>query len=335
MTNIKRIKFKIGLQLTKNKEKYNYLRSLLTTHLYTTNRLEFMHISNDNDLMNKISDLDILTTYDLSENIFSNYSEKLKWIHFGSAGIEDTLFPAILKSKTIITNARGIHANPVSEFVIGKILYLSKQFKGCEKFLKNKEWSQWELARQIIQLKGKTIGIIGFGQIGKAITKKAKAFDMHVIATRRLQKKIEQKKTVNVLIPLSDLDYLLTNSDYVVIACPLTPFTKGMIGEKELNKMKSTSFIINIARGAIIDESAIIQALQNKHIAGAGIDVFKNEPLEKDNPLYELDNVLLSPHISGNFPEYQKDVVIQFADNLNRFMAGKTLKNRVCKKQLY
>jgi D-2-hydroxyacid dehydrogenase (NADP+) len=326
---------KIGIQLTKNREKYEYLLSVIDSNLNSKKGLEFIHIGDDDDLNDKIESLDILTTYGISEDIFIHSSGKLKWIHFGSAGIEKNLFPRILKSKTIITNASGVHAGPVSEFAMGMILYLSKQFGGCEKFKNDTEWTQWELARKTIQLKGKTIGIIGFGQIGKAIAKKAKAFDMNVIATRRLQKKVEIKKIVDKLIPLSDIDYLLSESDYVVIACPLTPLTEGMMGKKKLSKMKPSAFIINIARGAIIDESALIQALQSSKIAGAGLDVFSTEPLDKDSPLFDLDNVFLSPHISGNFPKYQRDVILQFADNLNRFMAGKDLKNRVCKKRLY
>ena len=108
-----------------------------------------------------------------------------------------------------------------------------------------------------------------------------------------------------------------------------------MIGKRELSEMKSTAFIINIARGEIINEAALIKALQNKTIAGAALDVFEKEPLPKESPLFALDNVFLSPHISGNFPEYQHDVMVQFADNLNRYLAGKDLKNRVCKKRLY
>jgi D-2-hydroxyacid dehydrogenase (NADP+) len=330
MTNLK-----IGIQLTKNSEKYKYLQSVLSSHLDSKKGLEFIYIGDNADLKNKIGGLDILTTYKMDETIFSQSSEKLKWIHFGSAGIENSLFSSILKSKTIITNASGIHAGPVSEFAMGMMLYLSKQFGGCEKFKNDAEWTQWELARKTIRLKDKIVGIIGFGEIGKAIAKKAKAFDMKVIATRRLQKKGENKKIVDKLIPLSDLDHLLSKSDYVVIACPLTPLTRGMIGENELAKMKSSAFIINIARGKIIDESALIKALQNQKIAGAGLDVFSTEPLDKDSPLFDLDNVFLSPHISGNFPEYQKDAVIQFAKNLNRFLVGKDLKNRVCKKRLY
>ncbi|MBC8311542.1 MAG: D-2-hydroxyacid dehydrogenase [Candidatus Marinimicrobia bacterium] len=322
---------KIGIQLTQNREKYDYLLSVLSAHLDSTKGLEFFHITKEN-LKSKIAELDILATYEIAENEFSN---KFKWIHFGSAGIEKSLFPRILKSKTIITNASGVHAGPVSEFTMGMILYLSKQFSGCEKFKNDAEWTQWKLAKQTIQLKGKTVGIIGFGDIGKSIAKKAKAFEMKVIATRRLQKKVEKKKIVDELIPLSDVDYLLINSDYVVIACPLTPLTKGMIGRDELAQMKSSAFIVNIARGAIIDEAALIQSLQKNEIAGAGLDVFSTEPLDKDSPLFTLNNVFLSPHISGNFPEYQQDVVIQFAENLNRFLAGKDLKNRVCKKRLY
>ena len=326
---------KVGIQLTQNPEKYKYLLSVLKSELHTTSGLEFVHIPTDEKLTKMIPELDILTTYHIKETSFANATAQLKWIHFGVAGLEHSLFPDILKSKTIITNASGVHAGPVSEFVMSAILYFAKRFKDCQKFMQTKNWTQWEVAKQMVQLKGKTIGIIGFGSLGKAIAKKAKAFDMKVIATRRLQKKVEHKKTVDELIPVSNLSHLLKNSDFVVIACPLTPVTKNMIGKRELSEMKSTAFIINIARGEIINEAALINALQNKTLAGAALDVFEKEPLPKESPLFALDNVFLSPHISGNFPEYQHDVMVQFADNLNRYLAGKDLKNRVCKKRLY
>ena len=326
---------KVGIQLTQNPEKYKYLLSVLKSELHTTSGLEFVHIPTDEKLTKAIPELDILTTYHIKETSFTCATNRLKWIHFGIAGLEHSLFPDILKSKTIITNASGVHAGPVSEFVLSAILYFAKRFKDCYEFIQTTNWTQWEVAKQMVQLKGKTIGIIGFGSLGKAIAKKAKAFDMKVIATRRLQKKVEHKKTVDELIPVSNLSHLLKNSDFVVIACPLTPVTKNMIGKRELSEMKSTAFIINIARGEIINETALIKALQNKTIAGAALDVFEKEPLPKESPLFALDNVFLSPHISGNFPEYQHDVMVQFADNLNRYLAGKDLKNRVCKKRLY
>jgi phosphoglycerate dehydrogenase-like enzyme len=326
---------KVGIQLTQNPEKYKYLLSVLKSELHTTSGLEFVHIPTDEKLTKMIPELDILTTYHIKETSFSNAIAQLKWIHFGVAGLEHSLFPKLLKSKTTITNASGVHAGPVSEFVISTILYFAKQFKDCQKFMQTENWTQWQVAKQMIQLKGKTIGIIGFGSLGKAIAKKAKAFDMKVIATRRLQKKVEHKKTVDELIPVSNLSHLLKNSDFIVVACPLTPLTRGMIGKRELSPMKSSAIIINIARGEIINEAALINALQNKTLAGAALDVFEKEPLQKESPLFALDNVFLSPHISGNFPEYQHDVMVQFADNLNRYWAGKDLKNRVCKKRLY
>ena len=326
---------KVGIQLTKNPEKYKYLLSVLKSELDKANELEFIYIPTGEELAKMIPKLDILTTYHIKETSFTCATNRLKWIHFGIAGLEHSLFPDILKSKTIITNASGVHAGPVSEFVMSAILYFAKRFKDCYEFIQTTNWTQWEVAKQMVQLKGKTIGIIGFGSLGKAIAKKAKAFDMKVIATRRLQKKVEHKKTVDELIPVSNLSHLLKNSDFVVIACPLTPVTKNMIGKRELSEMKSTAFIINIARGEIINEAALINALQNKTLAGAALDVFEKEPLPKESPLFALDNVFLSPHISGNFPEYQHDVMVQFADNLNRYLAGKDLKNRVCKKRLY
>ena len=327
--------FKIGIQLTENLEKYKTLLSILKSELRSTDELKFIHIPTGEELNDILPELDILTTYNIKETSFTRATDRLKWIHFGVAGLENSLFPEILKSKTIITNASGVHAGPVSEFVMSAILYFAKRVKDCHEFMQTTNWTQWEVAKQMVQLKGKTIGIIGFGSLGMAIAKKAKAFDMKVIATRRLQKKVEHKKTVDELIPVSNLSHLLKNSDFVVIACPLTPVTKNMIGKRELSEMKSTAFIINIARGEIINEAALINALQNKTLAGAALDVFEKEPLPKESPLFALDNVFLSPHISGNFPEYQHDVMVQFADNLNRYLAGKDLKNRVCKKRLY
>ena len=191
--------YKIGIQLTKNLKKYQYLFSVLKSDLNSTQGLEFIHIPTDEDLQQKIPNLDILTTYYLPEEIFSHATDNLKWVHFGNAGIEKSMHQPLLKSNTIITNASGVHAGPVSEFVMSAILYFAKRVKDCHEFMQTTNWTQWEVAKQMVQLKGKTIGIIGFGSLGKAIAKKAKAFEMNIIATRRLQKKVEHKKTVDEL----------------------------------------------------------------------------------------------------------------------------------------
>ena len=306
---------RIGIQLTKNPEKYKTLLSILKSELDTINGLEFIHISTDENLTHILSNLDILTTYHINKISFACATDRLKWIHFGVAGLENNLFADLLKSKTIITNASGIHAGPVSEFVIAAILYFSKRIKDSQEFMLTTTWKQWEVAKQMIQLKGKTLGIIGFGSLGKAIANKAKAFDMKVIATRRLQKKVEHKKTVDELIPVSNLSHLLKNSDFVVIACPLTPVTKNMIGKRELSEMKSTAFIINIARGEIINEDALLKVLQNKTIAGAALDVFENEPTPAINVLMS-PYTSLSPHIGAATMEAQDRIGEELADQI-------------------
>jgi len=326
---------RVGLHLTKNNDKYIELKNRLINQLDSPKEFNFIQLSSNNDIKTHIDTLNILHCYEIQPDFFGHASSDLKWIQIGAAGIEKSLFESVLKSKVIITNASGIHAGPVSEYVIGSILFFSKMFKDFEVFKNTKNWSQWDIAKKIIELKGQTIGIIGYGSIGKDIAKKAKTFGLNVIATRRLQKKVESNKFVDQLIPTSDLQVLLKNSDYVVIACPLTPLTTNLISLKELKLMKENAIIINIARGQIINQNDLIYALENKIIHGAGLDVFSKEPLEESSKLFDLDNVIISPHISGNYPNYQKDMIDKFADNLNRFILGKALKNRVCKKRLY
>ena len=325
----------VGLHLTKNNTKYIELENRLISQLDNPKKLNFIHLSSENDIKTHIHKLDILHCYEIKSDFFSHASPNLKWIQIGAAGIEKSLLDAVLKSKVIITNASGIHASPVSEYVISSMLFFSKIFRDFEVFKNTKKWTQWDIAKKIVELKGQTIGIIGYGSIGKEIAKKAKAFGMNVIATRRLQKKVESNKFVDQLIPTSDLKVLLKNSDYVVISCPLTPLTTNLISLKELKLMRENAIIINIARGQIINQDDLINALENKIISGAALDVFAKEPLEESSKLFDLDNVIISPHISGNYPNYQKDMVDQFAHNLNRFILGKALKNRVCKKRLY
>ena len=324
----------IGLNITKNDQKYNHFLKMIKsgTHHHDCN---FINVSLEKNLKQHMPNLDALLTYDLSPDTFSFANKQLKWIHFGVAGVEKSLFPQILKSKTILTNCSGIHTRPVSEFIMASILYYCKRFDQCQTFKSTQEWKQWEVARTMVQLKNKTLGIIGYGAIGKATAKMAKQFGMNIIATRRLQKKIAQNTIVDQLLPLSDIESLYKQSDFIAITCPLTPLTRNMVSKQEFKWMKSDAYIINIARGAIIDEKALISAVKNQEIAGAALDVFNTEPLPKGHPYFNLDNVFLSPHISGNFPEYQTDMIEQFIDQLNRFLDGKALKNRICKKRLY
>ena len=325
----------IGLNISNNEKKYDIFQTKIQESLQSFPNLNYINVSNQILLTNKIHDLDILLTYNINEQIFNLAKSNLKWIHFGSAGIEDSLSKSILSSKTILTNSSGIHANPVSEFVMGCILYHCKRFNECSDFKKNMEWNQWPIAKKMIQLKNQTIGIIGYGAIGKKIAQKAKQFNMRVIATRRLQKQEISNKNVDRLLPLINIKELYKESDFIVIACPLTPKTENLISSKEIKIMKKNTFIINIARGKIINDAALVKALKNQDIAGAALDVFSQEPLPQNHPYFSIKNIFLSPHVSGNFPEYQSDMVTQFINNVTRFLKNKPLKNRICKKRLY
>ena len=324
---------RVGLQITKNKDKYKKLIKYIDVS--KLKNITFIHIEDNKSLKQKIKTLDILVTYKITPELFKYRSENLKWIHIGASGVEENLFEDILKSKVMITNSKGINSRPVAEFIMSQIMYFAKQVDECNKFKLNRSWNQWELAKKTKQLSGCTLGIIGYGEIGKELSKLAKAFNMKVLATRRLQKENEHKKFVDLLIPVKDIDFILKNSDFIAIACPLTPFTKNMINKKSFQIMKNDSYLINTSRGSIINEGDLIEALKNKKIAGAALDVFNTEPLDSKNPLFKLNNVFLSPHISGNFSQYQTVMIKQFGDMLIKFINNKALKNRVCKKRLY
>ena len=187
----------IGLQITKNLKKYKSLVSLFDAENLKNNN--FIHIPDADSLKNKLKDLDVLVCYGITADIFKHRSEKLRWVHIGASGVDGNLFSDILKSKVMITNSKGINSKPVAEFIMSQILYFSKRLNLCQDFKKNKKWNQWELARQTNQLSDLTLGIIGYGEIGKELSKLSKSFGMKVLATRRLQKKIETKKFVDAL----------------------------------------------------------------------------------------------------------------------------------------
>ena len=325
----------IGLNITQNSVKFDYFLDSIKSQIGGHQSCNFINVSDPVNLKNNINDLNILLTYDISPDTFKCASNNLKWIHFGVAGVEKSLFPEIISSNTILTTCSGIHAGPVSEFIIACILYHCKRFNQCNEFKRTQEWKQWNIAKTMIQLKGKTLGIIGYGQIGKATAKLAKQFGMKVIATRRVQKKVTNNRFVDFLLPLTDINTLYKESDFIAITCPLTPMTKKMISFNQFSLMKDTAYIINIARGGVIDDDALIDALDQNKIFGGALDVFTDEPLKIGHPYFNYDHLFLSPHISGNFPEYQSDMIEQFVDNLLCFLNGKTLKNRICKKRLY
>lgn len=322
----------IGLSITKNEKKFFKLTEKLRKNFPEFN---FIHLKNEQSIIDNIENINILLCYGIPKEIFKKNISLLKWIQLGNAGVDNCMFDQVIKSKIIITNSRGINSKSVSEYVMSTILFFEKNLSDCIQFKKNRNWVQWEIAKKNDTLENKIIGIIGYGAIGKEIAKRAKSFNMKIYATRRLQKKKISNSNVDLLLPMEETNYILKNSDYIVLSCPLTPKTYKLINKKNIKNIKKDSIIINISRGDVIDEKSLIVALQKNKIRGAALDVFSKEPLNKKSPLFDLKNVLLSPHISGNFKSYQLNVINAFEKNLELFINNKSLKNRICKKRLY
>ena len=256
---------------------------------------------------------------------------KLKWIQVMSAGVDRFLDDEFRKSSVIITNVSGIHATPIGEIVLGLMLMFTKQAPLCFQLKQEKRWRRFMPK----VLRSKTVGIVGLGNIGREVARLAKAFGMRVVATRRSVKRVARAKYVDILLPREQLLRLLSESDFVVLSLPFTSETNKLIGEKEIRTMKPTAYLINIARGNIVDEEVLIRALDEHWIAGAGLDVFATEPLPPDSRLWEFPNVIFSPHIAGGMEDYNIRTIELFCENLRRYLSGKNLFNVIDKKKGY
>ncbi len=277
-------------------------------------------------------DAEILVTYgeDLDTEVLKKLSS-LKWVQVISAGVERMPLKALEDQGVIVTNARGIHRTPMSEYTLGLMLSHTRRL---QTFVTQQQKQVWDRSPRIDELAGKTLGILGAGAIGSEIARKAQAFDMHVIGLNQSGKaepNFDQMNTIN------ELDHILTVSDYVVVVLPITEATKNLIGERELRLMKSSAVLINIARGAIIEESALIKALSEGWIEAAYLDVFDEEPLPNSHPFWTLENCWITPHISGRSPHYMNRALSIFEQNLHEYINGhlEKLHNRVSAQKGY
>ena len=260
----------------------------------------------------------------------------LRWVQLTSAGADRLLDSQLLRSGVAVTTASGIHAAPIGEYVMGAMLAFAKGLHRSMRAQMERTWRPYWAE----ELHGKTVGIVGLGAIGSYLAGLARVLGMRVLATRHsIQRREMEYATgdtrVDELLPPSDLPHLLRQSDYVVVAVPLTSDTRAMIGEPQLRQMKRSAVLINIARGAIIDELALVRALKEGWIAGAALDVFQQEPLPAESELWGMENVMVTPHIAGGTPRYMELAVELFCDNLRRYLAGEPLRNVVDAKRGY
>ncbi len=255
----------------------------------------------------------------------------LKWLQLTSAGVDHALDDTLGSSPVLLTNASNLHSFAIAEFAFTACLTLAKGVREC---YRQKESRLWEPYSPII-LRNKTIGIVGFGHIGRRIARMASAFEMRVVGLRRSQRQPGRARYADLVLPTGQLGKLLEESDFVVLTLPLTRETYHLIDRAELARMKKTAFIVNVARGPIVNEAALATALQSGIIAGAAMDVFAKEPLPEDSPLLDLPNFFYSPHIAGWLAEYPDMVLEVFLDNLQRYARGHKLQNVINKQRGY
>jgi len=251
----------------------------------------------------------------------------LKWIQVFLAGIDGFKAKGLLPNNIVFTKTAGIQGTAMAEAIMVRMLMFAKQMST---YFQQKLGKTWEHTESIT-LRGKTLGIVGLGNVGKELAHLGKAFGMRVIANRRSAKMVGKARNVDLLMPSSQLHQLLEQSDFVALTLPLTPDTQKMIGKKEFEVMKNSAYIINISRGQIIDEAAMIEALENKQIAGAGLDVFAVEPLPQESKLWNVPNVIISPHVAASMDSYPELATELFCENLRRYISGKKLLNVVDK----
>lgn len=282
-----------------------------------------------NEASNYIEDADILIawgSFDLNELLPK--AKRLKWIHTLSSGIEGMLTPDLVDSTIILTNSRGIHGIPVAEHVLAMILNFTRGITSIHDNQKNKLWQ----SLHVEEIYDKSIAIIGLGSIGREIAKRAKSLGMKVLATKRT---ITTELFVDKLYTNDQLPQLLSLADFVVVTLPLTAETKELFDESKFSQMKKSAYFINVARGAIVNEAALISALKNGIIKGAALDVFTEEPLVTASPLWETPNLLISPHLAAKSPHYIDRSLKVFMENLNKFLSKSQMLNIIDKQKGY
>jgi phosphoglycerate dehydrogenase-like enzyme len=255
----------------------------------------------------------------------------VRWIHSRSAGVEHLMFPAVTNNGVPLTNGRGVFSASLGEFVMAAVLFFAKDLR---RMLRSQAAHTWD-PFDVDWAQGRTMGIVGYGDIGRAVAERARAFGMRILALRRDVDAARRDPLVDEAIPLDGKGELMARSDYVVVAAPLTPETRGLVGAAEIGAMKPGAVLINVGRGPVVDEGALVAALEAGRIRGAALDVFATEPLPSDHPLYRLENVLLSPHCADNTPGWLESAMSFFLQNLQRFQRGEPLLNLVDKGRGY
>ena len=280
-----------------------------------------------------LPDADVAFTPFVDRDVFAS-ATRLRWVQSPAVGVGSLMFSELLASPVVLTSARGIRARSIAEHVLGVTIALARLFPATLRAQAAHRWAQEELETQARTLQGARMGIVGLGAIGLEVVKIAAPFGFRISAIRRRPPSptgAGAPPGVEAVWPPDRLPDLLAQSDVVVLAAPHTPETKRLIGRAQLDRMKRGALLVNIARGKLVDDDAVIDALRDGRLGGAALDVFSQEPLDPSSPYWDLPNVIITPHTSGAMKDYWTPLVALFSDNLRRFEKGEPLLNVVDK----
>jgi len=299
-------------------------------------QLDIVHLSDYDRIATELSAAEIAVTWSLRPEQFA-FAKNLRWIHSPAAAVHQLMFPQFINSDVILTNARQVHGPVVAEHVLALIFALAKKLPDAVRLQQKHAWGQellWRGHPRPREVSGATLGLIGLGSIGREVARKAAVLGMHVIAVRENPEK-GTPEGVQQVFPATELDPLLGHADFVVLAAPVTPATHHLINTERLSQMKPGAYLINVGRGPLIDDSALAEALRNHSIGGAALDVFENEPLPEDSPLWELPNLLITPHSAGLTEKLWERHYALLSENLRRYLAHQPLLAIVDKQRGY
>jgi phosphoglycerate dehydrogenase-like enzyme len=251
---------------------------------------------------------------------------QVRWIHSRTAGLDSVLFPELVESAIPLTNGTGVFSQSLGEFALAMILYFAKDFP---RMLRNKAAHRWE-EFDSDEIAGQTVGIVGYGDIGRAIARRAHAMEMKVLALKRHAPSAPDP-LIDAFYKPAELHTMLARCDYVAASAPLTRETHHMVSDAEFAAMKSSAVVINVGRGPVIDQAALIRALNEKKIRGAGLDVFEHEPIPESDPIWSFENVFISPHTADHTRDWLDQAMHFFLKQYDRFRNGQPLENIVDK----
>jgi len=264
------------------------------------------------------------------------HATRLRWVHVTAAGVGPLMFPELIASDVLVSNSRGLHSVSMAEHALGVMLAFFRKLHLARDAQARREWAQdrlWTDPPDFGELSGATLGLLGYGAVGRAVAQRARALGMRVIAVRRRPE--PDPDGIAEQWGEDRLEDLLAVCDVLVLAAPLTPATQARIGAAEIARMRPHALLVNLGRGALVDEPALIAALERGAIAGAALDVTREEPLPAASPLWAMPQVILTPHISGLGPRYWERAMDMFVDHVEAFRAGRPLPNLVNKAEGY